>query len=791
MSGQCLPIDETLDIAVGGKAEGLRALRALGLSVPDAFVIVNASRDSLPDDLAEAYRTLGGGRVAVRSSALGEDGEDASFAGQHVTKLDVEGEHALRDAVEACLASLDADAARAYRASRADGSTARMCVVVQRMVDARAAGVLFTADPVTGRRDRVVVDAIEGLGEALVSGHASPDRFLLDRSGDVVRAETQTKSPVVSEQTLRALVTTAVQVADARGMPLDFEWAIDQRGEIAWLQARPITTLPSDVRELDSCPDESHVYTRCNIGEMMPGAVTPLTWSISARGIDFGMQWVYQKLGAQGPISAQNRFVAMSFGHLFLDLTALASISSAVPGSSANDVCAAICGRAVPEVVDGPKHALGARLKNGLTYFRLMTSTKPHLAELEAIVARMPTVEGPDAHAVYAAIDEAVPHVLMAYAHHLVCSMGSGAAATALLRVLSSNEPPTEAHHAEVAAMLAGAEDVESHDVAMGIVRIVAKLLRHRDGERIARGTLEDAVSFLHSDDAPEVRAELNAYLARHGHRSVREVELRQKEWSADRTPVIESIRRALTRGTRQQERMTLVPHGDVPFKLRPLVHAAHAGVRSREAAKSLLVLATAKLKQAYRMLAAHLVVSNVLPDEDLVYFLTHAEVGRLVEQGETTLVAVAEARRKALPMQMDLVFPDVFVGLGEPVEIDVELTGEKMLRGKPVSRGIARGRARVARTEEEARLVEPGEILIAPITDVGWTPLFRTIAGLATDIGSAVSHGAVVAREYGLPALVDLRIATRVFKTGDLVVLDAITGVLRLDEDAARDGDA
>jgi phosphohistidine swiveling domain-containing protein len=133
----------------------------------------------------------------------------------------------------------------------------------------------------------------------------------------------------------------------------------------------------------------------------------------------------------------------------------------------------------------------------------------------------------------------------------------------------------------------------------------------------------------------------------------------------------------------------------------------------------------------------------------------------------------------------MDLVFPDVFRGLGEPVEIAPVLSGEKMLVGKPVSRGIARGKARVARTEEEARLVEPGEILIAPITDVGWTPLFRTIAGLATDIGSAVSHGAVVAREYGLPAVVDLRVATRTFVTGDRVVLDAITGVLKLDEDA------
>lgn len=787
MSGRCVSIDETQALDVGGKAEGLRALRALGLAVPDAFVIVGAARDSLPEDLVSAYNALGGGRVAVRSSALGEDGESASFAGQHLTKLDVEGEAALKDAVTDCLASLESDAALAYRKQQASDAPARMCVVVQKMVDARAAGVLFTADPVTGRRDRVVVDAVRGLGEALVSGHASPDRFLLDRRGRVIRAEKTGAEPVLDDVTLASLVQIAVRVADERGTPLDFEWAIGRDGTIAWLQARPITTLSADVRELDFCSDREHIYTRCNIGEMMPGAVTPLTWSTSARGIDFGMQWVYQKLGAQSEITRENRFVAMSFGHLFLDLTNLASISAAVPGSSANDACAAICGRAVPEVVDSPKHPLGARLKNGLTYFRLMTSTKPHLAALEEIVARMPDAEGRDARASYAAIDAALPDLFMAYAHHLVCSMGSGAAATALLRVLSSNEPPTEAHHSEVAALLAGATDVESHDVAAGIDRIAHAVLAHRDGERVANGTLEDAAAFLHAEEAPDVRAELNRYLARHGHRSVREVELRQKEWSADKTPVVESIRRAVGAAllVQRDRRSTLPASRDVPISLKPLVLAAHAGIRAREAAKSLLVLATAKLKQAYRMLAAHLVIEGMLPDEDLVYFLTHEELGELVHGRNPGLAARAAERRKALPLQMDLVFPDVFRGLGEPVEIAPVLSGEKALVGKPVSRGIVRGRARVARTEEEARLVEPGEILIAPITDVGWTPLFRTIAGLATDIGSAVSHGAVVAREYGLPAVVDLRVATRTFETGDRVVLDAITGVLKLDEDA------
>ncbi|MGZ4917669.1 MAG: PEP/pyruvate-binding domain-containing protein, partial [Halobacteriota archaeon] len=157
-SSRCIPLTEANGTGAGGKAEGLATLIALGLPVPDGFVILNPTPHALPDDLEQAYGRLGRGRVAVRSSASDEDGTAVSFAGQHATVLDVEGVPALRDAVIQCINSLTSERAQAYRRERAEGANGTMSVIVQRMVDARSAGALFTADPTTARRDRMVVD---------------------------------------------------------------------------------------------------------------------------------------------------------------------------------------------------------------------------------------------------------------------------------------------------------------------------------------------------------------------------------------------------------------------------------------------------------------------------------------------------------------------------------------------------------------------------------------------------------------------------------------------------------
>ena len=206
-------IREIRDESVGGKAEGLARLVGLRLKVPEAFVVVGASPGDLPTDLFERYRRLGSGRVAVRSSALGEDGEESSFAGQYATFLNVEGEAALAAAVSECLASIEAAGAVAYSRERNEGEESAMSVVVQAMVEPAVAGVLFSADPVSGRHDRLVIDAVAGLGEKLVSGESTPDHYVLGASNELVRRDIVSEQALLGDDQLAALAQEARRVA--------------------------------------------------------------------------------------------------------------------------------------------------------------------------------------------------------------------------------------------------------------------------------------------------------------------------------------------------------------------------------------------------------------------------------------------------------------------------------------------------------------------------------------------------------------------------------------------------
>ena len=254
---------------------------------------------ALPPELDEFSARLEG-PVAVRSSALGEDSSEASFAGQFETVLGVQGVAAIRDAVERCLVSAAGARAEAYRSEMHANDDVRMAVVVQRMVDATAAGVIFTADPVTGQRDRIVINAVPGLGEALVGGYRTPDHFVLSREGTMLERAVQGGRAAVDEAKLSSLLRDALKAEAGLGYPLDLEWAIGQDDQVYWLQARPITTLElPGPDELDDVVDPTWQLTTHNVAEWMPGAMPPLSWSVVGPSYIQGMNELYVRAGVR------------------------------------------------------------------------------------------------------------------------------------------------------------------------------------------------------------------------------------------------------------------------------------------------------------------------------------------------------------------------------------------------------------------------------------------------------------------------------------------------------------
>jgi pyruvate,water dikinase len=459
------------------------------------------------------------------------------------------------------------------------------------------------------------------------------------------------------------------------------------------------------------------------------------------------------------------RFLMMNSGHLFLNLSTMSETATHALGSSAEQLALSVCGRPVTEftIRGGQPPPRLRRAANGVRYVKYLLGQPKARREMRSLLAGLRFPESANAAAAWQEIDRRFPAIYDAMNYHLISSAGSGVLTPTLLGVIAGGREASEVDHARVAALLAGAEDVESADIITGAERIIDRIADHPHGaESFTHAEADAALEWIRSPAAGAAHGEFERYLRDHGHRAIKELELRQPEWRQDPLPVIRALQVSLRQ--RGSVRARPAPPDSTARSSRAvalLAAMARRAVRSREETKSGLVAVTARFKEAYRSLATLMVAEGLLPDPDAVFFLTHDELGRLARDLETLLAATALARREAFAHQEGYEFPDVFQG--EPDRIDLDLVaaaGESagVVRGAPVSRGRVTGVARIVRTLDEAAALQRGEILIAPVTDVGWTPYFSLIAGLVTDIGSAVSHGAVVAREYGLPAVVNTR---------------------------------
>ncbi|NLD86100.1 MAG: pyruvate, water dikinase [Actinomycetales bacterium] len=817
--------EQITDDRYGGKAAGLAELRRLGLDVPPGFVIADAAADLVVVDTTRWFTRMaeaGATPVAVRSSAAGEDGAEQSFAGQYDTVLGVDSAERFADAIRTCVESTNSRRASAY----GGGAPPAMHLVVQQMVDARAAGVVFTADPTTARRDLMVIDAVAGLGESLVDGTSSPEHIVLDACGEVAVHEggeatgnddgnanandndnDDDDEALLSPEEISAIRSGALAAARHFGRPMDLEWAIDMSGRLWWLQARPITTLPADLGEMDSpLAGPDHVYTRCNIGEMMPGAFCPLTASVSGFAIDYAMQTIQVVARAQPSYDQPWLQVGYFSGHMFLNLTEGTALSSGLVGNSLEQFSTSICGRVVEELVPKPPKPFLRRLTNTIRLSTHALSAGPAIRRLERQIAEWEVPTGDDPRQVLAQLEDGVELYCHVTLTHVRSSSRAAVAAnileSVLMRQAVQDGRSEDDGRAEATRLMAGAADVES-----------AMMLEELDS--VARAIASDpatAEAFLAADPADALTAlrasgsvsgqALRQFLTRHGHRGYRELCMRDPSWGED-PEGLGSMMQVMVRASHTHTHTHTHTHGPTPTPanesgsqvIRMLARLARGGARGREETKSKMALMAHSLKLGYRHLGEVLAASGQLPDADLVFFFDRAELALVVGRGGVEagdvdglgpeeLTQSALTRRDALAYQDALEFPDVSVGrpsalVARPPR---EAAGGEIV-GRPASRGSVEGVVRVARLIVDARDVQRGEILVAPVTDVGWTPYFTVIGALVTDIGSSVSHGAVVAREYGLPCVVNTLVATQVLKTGDRVRVDGDRGVVtRLD---------
>ena len=801
-----------LDLA-GGKGANLGELVRAGFHVPDGWVLTTAAYDvaaraaavdpTRPDDAAArlrsapvpdavtsaalgAYAALGRGPVAVRSSATAEDLPGASFAGQQDTYLNVSGDGPLLDAIRSCWASLWNERAVAYRrANGIEDARVSLAVVVQRMVDADAAGVLFTADPITGRRARAVIDAVRGLGEALVSGRVDPEHYAVDT---VRGAVLERRGSILDDARLREIASVGDRIERHYGAPQDIEWAIDRGADLWIVQSRAITTLyplPPDAPDPSS---DLRVYFSANVAQ---GVFEPFTAMgvQTFRLISSAFATVFGAPPAD-PVAGV-RALTVAGMRIFLDITGLLrdpigarlfpAVLSVMEARSAPLVAPLLADpRLRPTGSEGAtlRRLLPAVARTGALFVLIRGLIDPDrtrvrvLGEVDAILGE------PDPPAMTAeqrldAFERLILERTPRMFPRLVGLVGSGVLPfVAARRVLGPRARPDE-----LQTLLRGLPHNPTTEMDLELWSVAREA-------RLDRTRLEPALAH---------------FLDRYGHRAVGEIDLGVPRWGEDPSHLRAAVEGYMklgreadapdvqfARGAREADAMaaTLVGrvHGPRRMLLRRLLRRVRANAGLREQPKNQIIRLFAKGRALLAPVGLELVRRGAVERADDIWHLDLREARRALA-GTDMRELVARRRAERARELARRYIPRLLLSDGTDVEAAFAPAREGGLRGAPASPGTVTGVARVVRSPVGAHL-EPGEILVAPSTDPGWTPLFLTAGGLVMEMGGMMSHGAVVAREYGIPAVVGVAGATERITTGQRVTVDGSTGVVGIEAD-------
>lgn len=708
---------------VGSKAASLGELIAAGVRVPEGVVLEARASELEAAERAglvrDAVAQLGDGPFAVRSSGVAEDGEERSFAGMFETRLGVSADD-VPSAIEAILASATNERAAGYRAGDAPD---RMAVIVQRMVQPVAAGVALTADPVTGDRAASVVTAVKGTGERLVSGEAFGDEWL-SRGGKATQR--RRLEGAIDGRQAREVALEAGRIAAVRGAPQDVEWAIDRDGLLWIVQARPMTALPPDVSW--DAPAKGAFTRTLRFGEWISEPVTPLfeTWLLPAMEERFHGD-LLRLIGQKAPPPY----------HVVVNGWYFYSLNWMLPG---------------PMLGNLPR-MLGRGIREPRLLAGVLPPTVRHSIPLLEREWREDVL--PRHRAAVELAEERVQRLSVGELPALVDELADLAGA----------------YFTSIAAFAGSAYKMEIN---------LARFYRRHIGTQLGGSHLPLLTGFDHPVDpgrhavvsldwwrAPGPRAD--------GHDMA----------APDRTRLIAERTAAEAAAF---EALAASPKKLAAF--RSLLAETQRLVPIREEHVREFTLPWPAMRRAVLRLGEALVERGVIREPEDVFFLTRDEaLGALGREtnGEAIDVAIDVASRRHAHVQQSRLVAPLFVGnragiVGRVAGMFAAMVGGRrsdraIVSGSPASPGRATGKVRVVRSPEEFGALQPGEILVAPVTAPAWTPLFARAAAVVTDVGSAAAHASIIAREYGIPAVVGCGDATARLRDGMMVTVDGTTG--------------
>ncbi|MFJ8455268.1 phosphoenolpyruvate synthase [Bacillus paramycoides] len=776
----------------------------------------------IPSDVAEVvarYLSRFGNEhaYAVRSSATAEDLPYASFAGQQDTYLNIIGKEAILQHVRKCWASLFTDRAVIYRMQNGfEHSQVSICVVVQRMVFPQASGILFTADPITSNRKVLSIDASFGLGEALVSGLVSADNYKV-KEGEIVDKmiatkklaiyalkeggtetkqidPTQQKIQTLTEQQILQLAQIGRQIEAYFGCPQDIEWClVDDTFYI--VQSRPITTLYPIPEANDQ---ENHVYISVGHQQMMTDAMKPLGLSFfllttrapmrKAGGRLFvdatqrlaspaSREFLINTLGKSDPLIKDALTIVIErddFIKLLPDDEKEKSVGKSMPPASSQ-----------PQIENDPAIVTDL-IKNSqasIEELKQNIQTKSGVDVLDFILEDIQQLRkvlfNPQSIAVIMAGMDASSWINEKMEQWL----GEKNVADILSQSVQNNIT------SEMGLALLDVADV------IRPYPEVIEYLQHIEDDSF----LDELVKFKSGEKA---RDAIYAFLNKYGMRCSGEIDITKTRWSEKPTTIIpmilnnmrdfeagaskrkfeEGLQEALKKEEELLNRLPHVPDGVQKVEeTKRMISLIRNFTGYREYPKYGMINRYFIYKQALLKEAEQLMQNSVIHEIEDIYYLTFEELHEVVRTNKLDY-EVINKRKNEYKLYEKLTPPRVITSDGEIItgKYKRENLPAEAIVGLPVSSGVIEGRARVILNMEDANL-EDGDILVTSFTDPGWTPLFVSIKGLVTEVGGLMTHGAVIAREYGLPAVVGVENATKLIKDGQRIRVHGTEGYIEI----------
>ena len=808
------------------KKELLSALRQAIIQAPMA--------ETIRHEIEENYLALGADYVAVRSSGTAEDLPGHSFAGQYDTYLGISNSKDCIEAVKKCWASLWTLRAYEYRERNGfDHLKIDMAVIVQSLIAADTSGVMFTVDPIKDSRSSIIIEACFGLGEALVSGKVTPDRFVVSKKRLKLLSNTISEKKIectidqyglVKEKNIPAerssvcclgkkqvvkLAKFARKIETEFGSPQDIEWAI-HKNKIFLLQSRPITALPPE-----KSWEDRQIWCCNPAKEVIPDVATPTTLSV----IDAMFGNLFDPLfGVLCMDRGDHPLYGLVAGRIYFNANIWGTVFRDLPGTPDFDMAFAGSHRGLQEVTRRLQAATDEDLPD-MKFSRykfflkipfiiidtLRNTTKKGRRILAQIGTENEKWSRLDATSLTTEeITTNLQKVMMDITDlagqvlYLFSIMG---ALPFLDMVCTKWLPDGKTKTGELLAGIGGMVDATA---GLDIWRLAAAADSKKEVKDLILsdenwGTIEGKLSQI--DSGREFLADWSRFMLRHGHHCRGELELYNKRWSENPDYILKFVRSHITQmdkidpvqnfaraaQQRRQLEKQCRKHLKNPIKrmiFNYLLVRTQKGSVFRENVKSEVIKLLTAMRKLLIELGKKLKEKNVLRNEDDTFFLRYEEIIPIVQgNADPDILQVITARRDEYDKNSLITPPDVVFGKFDPDNYILDTIDEQAqeLNGLGVSPGTATGKARVIlRADTEEQLLA-GEILVAPFTDPGWTPYFVPASAIVMDEGGVISHGSIVAREYGIPAVVNVGSATKIIKTGQKIQVDGNRGVVRI----------